>query len=554
MDKGITKLITPFRSIKNKLAVKLILCIGLILVVYLELIFYLTLKADRNMMTSHVMEDAYRLSDIIKRSTHHDMMRARSDELQEILETIGTQEDVIKVRIIERGRIKMASHKEDVDKKIDKRAEACYDCHKIEGQKPLTVSRYRFFQTKDGERVLGFVNPLYNDEECQSCHGTETKVLGVLDIVISMEKVHQTIQAYKKRSFLAIFICFALIAITIGLFILKSVNRPIRQLTYGTRRVMNGDLDYHISMLSGDEIGELAYSFNIMTEKLKASRKEIEAWNEELAERVRLATAQLEKTNQELAVANKKLKESDKKKSEVVMMVAHDIRAPLAAIKSCLRVVLDGYLTTNREKEMEMVKRAEERVESQLAFVKDLLDFSRMDEEHQEMKLMSLRPLILSVVDMMQAWANDEDIILEIRDLPEAKILGDENLLNRSLTNLISNAIKYSPPNTSVWVNCILKGKQIEIQVGDNGVGIPEDELPEIFEILFRGVNAKRQREHGAGLGLSIVKRAVELHGGHVRAESQVNVGTTFFITLPICEKEEPVLAEALAGKGKDSV
>ena len=202
---------------------------------------------------------------------------------------------------------------------------------------------------------------------------------------------------------------------------------------------------------------------------------------------------------------------------------------------------------------MEMIRRAEDRVESQLTFVKDLLDFTRMEEEHREMKPLSLRPLVLSVVDLMQAWAKDEEITIAIKNLPEARIIGDENLLNRSLTNLISNAIKYSPPNTLIWVNCLLKEQQVEIQVGDNGVGIPADELPEIFEILFRGVQAKRQQEHGAGLGLSIVKRAVELHHGHIRVESQVDVGTTFFITLPLCKKEELVLAEALTDEAMDS-
>lgn len=208
---------------------------------------------------------------------------------------------------------------------------------------------------------------------------------------------------------------------------------------------------------------------------------------------------------------------------------------------------------------MEMIHRAEDRVESQLSFVKDLLDFTRMEEEHREMKPLSLRPLVLSVVDLMQAWARDEDISIEIRNIPEARILGDENLLNRSLTNLISNAIKYSPPNTLVWVNCLLKGQEVEIQVGDNGVGIPEDEVPEIFEILFRGVHAKRKQEHGAGLGLSIVKRAVELHGGNIRVESKVDVGTTFFITLPLYnkqekdEKEELVLTDATIAESKDS-
>jgi len=540
---------TPFTTTKHRLAFKLILYIGLILVVYLELIFYLTIRSDRTMMTNHVKEDAFRLSDIIKRSIHHDMMRARSHELQEAINTISAQAEVIKVRIIERGRIKMASNREDVDKNIDKKAELCYDCHTVQYKRPLTVTRYRFFKTESGERVLGFVNPFYNDKECHSCHGSERKVLGVLDIVLSMESVHKTIQAYKIRSLIAILICFFLIALSIVIFIMKSVNRPIAQLTYGTRRIMNGDLVYHIPIRSDDEIGELALSFNIMTDKLRESRKRIEAWNQELAARVKLATLQLELTNQELAIANKKLHQSDKKKSEVVMMVAHDIRAPLASIKSCLRVVLDGYLKNDRPKEMDMIRRAEDRVESQLAFVRDLLDFTRMDEEHLEMKPLSVRPIVLNVMDMMHAWANDEQITLEVHDLPEARVLGDENLLHRSLTNLVSNAIKYGPPNTRVWVSSLIKGDEVEIQVGDNGVGIPKDELPEIFKILFRGVNAKRKQEHGAGLGLSIVKRAVELHGGSVRVESEVNVGTTFIITLPLL-KGEDALATAGAGTG----
>jgi two-component system NtrC family sensor kinase len=488
MVKLIAKLIGLYKSVRKRLAVKLILWTGLILVACLEVVFYLDIRSHRNIMVKHMKEEAYRLSDIIKRSIHHDMMRARSHELQEVMETIGAQEDVRKVRVIERGYIKMASNKEEVGKDVDRNAEGCYDCHENEGQKPLTISRYRFFETENGERVLGLVNPLYNDEECHSCHGSEKKVLGVLDIIISLEKVHRFLKANRRFSLIFIVVCFVLIALFTGVFILKSVNRPIKELTYGTRRITNGDLDYHIPIHTKDEIGELADSFNIMTDEIKISRKKIE--------RVKEATIQLEEANTELAIANKKLNQSDKKKSEVVMMVAHDIRAPLASIKSCLRVVLDGYLKTNREKEMEMIRRAENRVESQLAFVKDLLDFTRMEEEHREMKPLSLRPLVLSVVDLMQAWAKDEKISIEIRNLPEAKILGDENLLNRSLTNLISNAIKYSPPNTLVWVNCILKGQQVEIQVGDNGVGIPEDEVPEIFEILFRGVQANRCRDY----------------------------------------------------------
>ncbi len=541
-----------FKTIKNSLATKLIFWIGIILVVFLEIACYLDLRSHKNLLINQMKQEAYRLSDIIKRSTYHDMLRARSNELQEVIETIGAQEDVRKVRIIERGTVKMASRKEELNKKIDKKAEACYDCHLIEGQKPLTVSRYRFFTTEEGERVMGFVNPIDNNQECQSCHGFESEVLGVLDIILSMEKVYKDVKKHQNRSLIFILACFMLTAISIGLFILKYVNNPIRQLTYSTRRITKGDLDYHIQIQTNDELGELARSFNNMTDRLKASIKEIESWNEELSDRVKEATAELEKTNFELGIANKKLSQSDKKKSEVIMLVAHDIRAPLAAIKSCLKVVTDGYLKHDRKKELEMLTRAEERVESQLDFVKNLLDFSRMEEEHREMKPLALKPIINNVVDLMQTWANDKNIKIQIRNIPNVKVMGDDDLINRSLTNLISNAIKYNSSDTLIWVECQVKDNQIDLQIGDNGIGIPEDELPNIFEILYRGVQAKRQHEHGSGLGLSIVKRAVELHGGKIRVESKENAGTVFFITLPVLQEEyeeEPALAGRLIDK-----
>lgn len=534
MGKRIKCMIKTFKELRNKLAFKLIFWIGIILVIFLEVACYLDLRSHRELLINQMKQEAERLSDIIKRSTYHDMLRARSNELQEVIETIGAQDEVRRVRIIERGKVKMTSHKAELNKKIDKKAEACYDCHIDENKKPLTITRYRFFKTRDGERVLGLVNPIENNKECQSCHGTDSKVLGVLDIILSMEDVYKDVKEHQMRSLFFVITCFLLIAITICIFIFKFVNNPIKELAYGTRLITSGDLDYHIPIHCEDELGELATSFNNMTDKLKASIKEIEGWNQELSDRVKQATRELEEANKELEIANQKLSQSDRKKSEVVMLVAHDIRAPLAAIQSCLKVVLDGYLKSNREKELEMIGRAEERVESQLEFVKNLLDFSRMEDDHRELSPIPLSPVILNVVDIMHTWANDKGIRVETRDLCDVTLMGDEDLLNRTLTNLISNAIKYNPPGTQIWVDCKLQGNQIEIEVGDNGVGIPEDEVPNIFEILFRGVQAKRQHEHGSGLGLSIVKRAVKLHGGKITVESKINEGTRFYITLPI--------------------
>ncbi|MGA1865698.1 MAG: sensor histidine kinase [bacterium] len=275
MNKNFLKFIEPLRSAKKSLAFKLILWIGVILVISFKLFIYLENVSDKKMMLNQIKQDASRLSDIIKRSTYNDMLRARSNEVQEVFETIGAQEDVRKVRIIEQGRIIVSSDKQEMGTEVDQMAESCYDCHKVEGQKPLTISRYRFFVTEDGESVLGFVNPIKNENECQSCHGTEKKVLGMLDVILSTEKVYNTISSNQKRFFLFIICFFLLISISIGIFILRFVNRPIRQLTNGTRRITDGDLDHHIKSFTEDEIGELARSFNRMTDDLKTYQEHL---------------------------------------------------------------------------------------------------------------------------------------------------------------------------------------------------------------------------------------------------------------------------------------
>ncbi|MBN2373601.1 PAS domain-containing protein [bacterium] len=269
MAKRTSFIIGSLKWVRKSLAFKLILWTGVILVVSLEVFFYLENAADRRMMINQIREEAYRLSDIIKRGTYHDMLEARSEELQKTLEIIGAQEDVRKVRIIELGRIKQSSIKEEVGEKTAKEEESCIDCHSAEEKKPLTVNCYRFFTSREGEHLLGFVNPIYNEEKCHACHSPDNEMLGVLDIVLSVQKVYDAIAANKRRSILFMLCLFLIIAISITLFILRFVNRPIQELTCGTRMITQGDLTYHIHSDSEDEIGELARSFNRMTDDLK---------------------------------------------------------------------------------------------------------------------------------------------------------------------------------------------------------------------------------------------------------------------------------------------
>jgi PAS domain S-box-containing protein len=278
MYRKLSQLIASLSLVKKWLAFKLILWIGLILVISLILFFNFKNDSDRKMMINQMKEEAYRLSDIIKRGTRHDMLRARSDDLQETLEGIGEQEDVRKVRIIEQWRIKRSSYKEEIGMevdKVDKKGGSCCDCHRIEGQKPSIESRYRFFMSEEGEPVLGFVNPIYNEKDCQSCHDPKKEILGVLDVILSMEKVHKKVRDNQKHSLIFILISFLLIAFSIAIFILRFVNKPIKQLSSGMRKITQGELYYHIFSPTEDEIGELAKSFNRMTVDLRTYQEQL---------------------------------------------------------------------------------------------------------------------------------------------------------------------------------------------------------------------------------------------------------------------------------------
>jgi len=283
IHKKLPQLIASLILVTKWLAFKLILCIGLVLVIWILLFFHFKNCSDRKMMVDQMKEEAYRLSDIIKRGTRYDMLHARSEDLQKTIEDIGRQEDVRRVRIIERWRIKRSSYKEEIGmavNKVDREGGSCCECHRMEGQKPISESFYRFFMNEEGEPVLGFMNPISNEKDCQSCHGTEKKVLGVLDVVLSMEKVHKKVMINQKYSLVFILSSFLLVALTIAIFIMRFVNKPIKQLSNGMRRFTQGEPDYHIPNPTNDEIGQLAGSFNRMSVNLRTYEEKLVHTNE----------------------------------------------------------------------------------------------------------------------------------------------------------------------------------------------------------------------------------------------------------------------------------
>lgn len=236
-----------------------------------------------------------------------------------------------------------------------------------------------------------------------------------------------------------------------------------------------------------------------------------------------------------LEETNKQLKEKDRIKSEYVLRVSHDIKEHLAAIQGCLEPVLSGITGELNSKQSDLVRRAVDRTVKLVFFVKALLETTRI-RLNREIKIshFSFKDAFYEAISYVETKAKEKNISLTSRVDPSIdRIKGTEDYIQETLTNLLMNSVKYTPPHGKVDVHASDKGNHILIEIADNGIGIPKNDLPRIFEEFFRASNAKQLERDGTGLGLFIAKQIIELNNGKIWLESEEGKGTTFYIELP---------------------
>jgi len=230
------------------------------------------------------------------------------------------------------------------------------------------------------------------------------------------------------------------------------------------------------------------------------------------------------------------LEMADRAKSEFVRMVTHELRSPLSAVQSMLRILEQGYVGSMTAKQQDLVQRSQRRISFLLALVKDLLELAagKMEQLMGEKKEVVLNETIAKVTELMQTSAEEKGLAFKVEITEEPLVLvGIEDGLERVFMNLVSNAVKYTPDGGSVAVKAWSEDEKIRVEVSDTGIGIPEEALPRIFSEFYRAKNAKAMEMEGTGLGLAIAKDVVEQHGGQIAVESTVGEGSTFHVTLP---------------------
>ncbi len=295
-----------------------------------------------------------------------------------------------------------------------------------------------------------------------------------------------------------------LIAGLVGLFLFSLLTRRLRAMKAVVCSFERGHYDKRVAVTSQDELGQLATSFNQMADTIVANVED--------------------------------LKQTDRLRRELIANVSHDLRSPLAAMQGYLETIMMKNDTLSAEERQQYMETVLKNTRSLNTLVGELFELSKLDAQQIEpqCEAFSIAELVQDLVMQYKPKAESLHVTLNA-DLPErlSLVYADIGLVERAISNLIDNALRYTPSGGLVRITPSDEGDAVGIQVSDSGYGIPPEDLPHIFERFYRVEKSRARHKGGTGLGLAITKKLVELHGSTLNVQSAVNEGTTFSFALP---------------------
>lgn len=508
-------------AVKRRIAARVLVAVGIISLAVFGTLVWVDSRARERQLGTLVERQALMLSDTIRNATRQSMLLNQRDMVHEIIEQIGRQEGLEKIRVYNKDGVVIYSPDPAlVGTRADQRSEACDGCHAA-GKPAVELAaghRTRTFLDAAGGRRLGVITPIANEPDCEGagCHlaPAAQRILGVLDVTVSLDDVDRTVASGRRVSAgLSLAGMAAISLLLVGLFH-RWVGRPVESLLAATGKIAAGDLDHRVPVERRDELGQLAESFNQMSARLAEARHQVYQSNK-LASVGRLAAG-----------------------------IAHEINNPLTGVLTYSSFLLKRAADAETRQDLETIVHQTKRCRD---IVRGLLDFAR--QVPPKKTRVDLNAVVERALDLVanQLSVQNIQVTRSLRpDLPS--LSADATQLQQVVINLLVNAADaFEADDRQIFIATDLKrvdGDEVaEIKVADNGVGIAPANLGKIFEPFF---TTKENR--GTGLGLAVCWGIVSEHGGTIEVESRVGRGTTFTVRLPLVPRPAaPASGEATA-------
>ncbi|MCX7240137.1 MAG: ATP-binding protein [Burkholderiales bacterium] len=502
---------------------------------------YMIVQYQREHLQQEISRHVVQLSEVIVKSTRYAMMLNQQDMTEKIIQDVGRQKGIERVRVISKdGTIIHSSDSSEVGYSVEQSDEPCVHCHL--SATPLTQlpdeKRWKVFTAASGHRVLEAMHPINNEASCSSAscheHRANQAVLGIVDIAYSLEDVDKELQLHSTYLALVSIGGVLLVAVCIGLLMQRLIYLPLKDLETGAKRIALGDLEHNIPVRSDDDFGHVAGSFNHMTVALKNAMSETQ-------ELVHTLEAKVQEKTHELQVAQAEVAQGEKLAAIGLLAsgIAHELNNPLTGVltfTSLLRKKMpDG---SPDAEDLDLVIRETKRC---AAIIRRLLDFAR--EKVPVKGFFNLNQLIEDTVHFVDRPASLQQVDISTELDPELPaVWGDADLIKQVLLNVIVNAEQAIEGQGQVRISSrrhLSKAPavagldpvpMVEVAVQDTGCGIPEANLQRIFDPFF----TSKEVGKGTGLGLSVSYGIIKSHGGGIKVESVVGTGTTFRIYLPV--------------------
>jgi two-component system, NtrC family, sensor kinase len=504
-----------WRSVSARLVILLVVSMTCVF----GLLGYLNIRLHRQHLEQTTLTSAERLSEVIKRNATYSMLHNERDSLHQMISDMANERGIVRVRIINaERRISFSSDPWEVGELADG-----------PGIAPAAVhGRFHSYRLADGERALGVANPIENAPQCSSakCHAhpPDQKVLGVLETNISLRAADASLAESTRQVLLSTLLAVLAIAWLSAVFVWRMVRDPLAALKGGTERLGSGELGYQVEVGQAGELADVADAFNTMSSQLCEAREEINAWTRTLEARVEQKTRELSSAQDEMLRVERMASIG-----KLAAVVAHEINNPLAGILTYAKLLKKRFAGKDDELygTLDLMESESRRCGE---IVKNLMTFARKTSLNYEES--DLNEVIGRCVRLVQHKLELANIELQrelAADLP--RVWCDAGQIEQVVLALIVNAIDAMPNGGSLTLRTRRKGEaQVEIEVRDDGVGMPADVLANLFEPFF----TTKERGRGLGLGLAISRSIIERHEGTIEAKSAPGKGTTLTVMLPV--------------------